>query len=637
MAEGPNNKSGSGENLRPERSPSKVELTELLANQKERSELAESVEQYTESSKKAFQQPKINNSSKISEFGFTPSAKLNLNNDLVAQPGRTLQSAAVHFAELAKQEEVEREQHQVSEFRAKFGDPSLLQGGVAKTQSEPELSGDQHSLNGLSPDDRSFRVASADTSAPLIENSILRSSQQMSLVNGTSVEENALRALKAGSLYNDGLPARPKSNFDSERTEIAQAAPPKFETQEKVRAEIILAGELHGFALTVVNSISEFGNLLRMGAAAGPIGKFDIDPIGKQKLQDACSDTAAFSRIMLQLNTTLNRKSAFYGQNFAPEGREMAINFVSGLPPKFKNEIEQFKSAPLEAQSRKATELILNLGLLAGGVGEASKIGSIAKATNEVTFVSKAGPLANEKITGNFTNDMSVLSAKLKAISNDKLDSLTRYLDEKWPRIDGHKLVPEGADSGRHVASVDDNVMRMEKYSDRNKPFRRGEKSHAAKDAKESRANLESLELKKIMDEGWQKLHEAKTVKYLREKGEVITKNSKEGAYTSDAFNRRQVDGIEWELKCMSKVKDSRGIKAAIYDHAKDGSEKHLGTAQPGRVLIDAREQRYLTEALAQDGIRRAFLKNEKLKEIRIVGSGFDISLNGPKGIVKRW
>jgi hypothetical protein len=44
-----------------------------------------------------------------------------------------------------------------------------------------------------------------------------------------------------------------------------------------------------------------------------------------------------------------------------------------------------------------------------------------------------------------------------------------------------------------------------------------------------------------------------------------------------------------------------------------------------------------MTEALAKDGMVQALFKNSKLKEIRIVGKDFDMSLKSGQQKLKRW
>ncbi|MBX9568644.1 MAG: hypothetical protein K2X77_07090 [Candidatus Obscuribacterales bacterium] len=640
MAPGVNNQPNDSEQPRPERREDAFEAQQQRADQNSRVDVSQNVEQYTADSKKNFQKPKEENSSGISKFGFTPTAKINPEESPSTEVNK-MQSAAEHFEHMATQEKLEKEQLRDAEFRAKFGDPAHLQGNISETRLPTEM------LAALPQQERSVaeqaarpqELASAEVRPPM-DSSTHRDSQQSVVKDNSAIEDNALRFLRSGSLYSDGPPPRPEAAQSQEPTKLAQMMPLKIEAQEKERAGKILTGEFHGFVDTTIGALIAMGDLLRIGAAVGPLGAINIDPEGKQKLHDACSGMSNFSRIVLQYSTTLNRESPLYGKNFDPEGRQMAINFATSLPLKFKAELEQFKSAPLEEQSRKATELVLNLGLLAGGIGEVSKLGSVARTAEEAAAFSQAGRLASEsKIAGKLTSDIRDFADKLKGISSNKLDDLVRTLDEKWPRIElGPKQVSDGATlgPGGQTRQIGDYSMKMEKFSDRNKSHRGRDKSREAREEKESKTNLEANELNKIMEEGWKEIHEAKTVRYLRAKGEEITKNPKEGTYPSDAYNRRQTDGLEWELKCMSKVKESRGIKDAIYDHARDGSDKYLGKDQPGKVLIDARDQRYLTESLAEDGMRAAFLRNDKLKEIRIVGSEFDLSLAGPKGKIRR-
>ena len=117
-----------GDKLRPEHRNDKFERNEQRANQIERAEITENIDKYTDDSKKTFQKPKLSNSSGISRFGFNPSAKISPEEQAETLPRRTLQSASAHFADLTKQETLEKSQARDFEFRARFGDPASLQG-----------------------------------------------------------------------------------------------------------------------------------------------------------------------------------------------------------------------------------------------------------------------------------------------------------------------------------------------------------------------------------------------------------------------------------------------------------------------------------------------------------------------------
>ncbi len=183
---------------------------------------------------------------------------------------------------------------------------------------------------------------------------------------------------------------------------------------------------------------------------------------------------------------------------------------------------------------------------------------------------------------------------------------------------------------------AEDNILQMGKHSEDGKPVRGNESARDAKEAGEIRKANEVLDLNKIMEEGWTEKQEASTVKYLRDKNETITKNKYEGTFSSDSPYRRQTDAVEWELKSMSRAERSGSIVKGIVEHAENGSAKYTGTEHIGRVLIDARNQRFMTEAVAEKAMLQAFREVPDLKEIRIVCNYFDMSLKrGQKTAVR--
>ncbi len=76
MAPGVNNQPNDSEQPRPERREDAFEAQQQRADQNSRVDVSQNVEQYTADSKKNFQKPKEENSSGISKFGFTPTAKI---------------------------------------------------------------------------------------------------------------------------------------------------------------------------------------------------------------------------------------------------------------------------------------------------------------------------------------------------------------------------------------------------------------------------------------------------------------------------------------------------------------------------------------------------------------------------------
>ena len=82
------------------------------------------------------------------------------------------------------------------------------------------------------------------------------------------------------------------------------------------------------------------------------------------------------------------------------------------------------------------------------------------------------------------------------------------------------------------------------------------------------------------------------------------------------------VNGVPTELKTVSKLTSS-DLSAALGRSILDGA------GQAGNIIIDARGQAGLTRELAERAIRRAYGADKlaRLKEIRIIGEGFDITI----------
>ncbi|MBX9720851.1 MAG: hypothetical protein K2X81_05625, partial [Candidatus Obscuribacterales bacterium] len=229
-------------------------------------------------------------------------------------------------------------------------------------------------------------------------------------------------------------------------------------------------------------------------------------------------------------------------------------------------------------------------------------------------------------------------ASKLKELpASESVSKMSEYLDRSLPKF-GPKLASDGPSMKQVKAGneAEDQVLKMVKHSDRGKSFDRG--GDKARESKQLDNMRESFQIEKLMKEGWTEKHEARTVKYMRDKGETITKNPYEGKV--EGTMAKQTDGWEWELKYISKIDDRGKIGRGILDHAKDACEKYTGIdgTQIGRVLIDGRDQVGLTEAIAEKAMREAALRISKLEEIRIVGQNFDISLKpGRHEKIKRW
>lgn len=434
-----------------------------------------------------------------------------------------------------------------------------------------------------------------------------------------------------------------------EREVVAQMMPPGIKRSEVVDGAKTLTGEVHGIANFAASTIGGIGDALRMADAAhrevNPVRAFlpNTDLEGTKKLHEMCEGLSTTSRVLLQYSTTLNSNSPLYGKDFDPEGRQLATKLAEQLPAKLKEEINQFGKLDKEVQATKATELMLNIATFAETGGFAltitgKKIGVLVKTGEELAG---AGKLANEsRLLSSISNEIQSFASKIRGLPQaEKLKDLVQFLDEKWPHLQNPlepKALPvEGPvlESPNKSNSAQDNVLQMGKHFDDAKPRRGSDKASEAKEAKENRKTNEALQLKQILSEGWDSKDEARAVKYLRDKGETITKNKLEH---KEGYGR-QTDGLEWELKNMSNVKERSDIADGILAHAKDGSGKLTEGSHLGRVLIDAREQSYMTEALALKGMRNAFRSAPKLKEIRIVGKDFDISLKPGQTKVKRW
>lgn len=404
---------------------------------------------------------------------------------------------------------------------------------------------------------------------------------------------------------------------------IAQIRPDKAAVHEGVMTGL---GHFHGVVNFTANTLIGIGDTVRMASAAErkidafQIGQKDIDPEGTKKLHETCQGLAMGSRVLLQYGTTLNKESPFYGKDFDPEARQVAEKLSKEMPEKLKQEISEYKNAGPEARAAKSTELLLDVYTCAetGGL-----------------VLSKAGQIAKEsKVMTQISHDMQKFATKLVELpDSETMSKMRAYLDRSMP-----KFGPEMAADGPPLKQVketkseaEEHNLKMVKHSDRGKPHDRG-----GDKARESKKLDEMREAHKITQEGWAETHEKKTVKYIRDKGEVIDKNKLEGTFPDDSPYRRQTDGMQWELKSMSKVEKSKNIVDAVLDHAKDGADKFTGKEQLGRVLIDAREQRWMTEKLAEEAIKLAVKRIPKLNEIRIVGKEFDMALKRGQQVVTR-
>ncbi|MBX9725092.1 MAG: hypothetical protein K2X81_27055 [Candidatus Obscuribacterales bacterium] len=467
---------------------------------------------------------------------------------------------AVHKP-LSKDAEAKRD----TEFKSKHGDPNELQGKKTEPQEAP--------------------------GQKLEETSVQKTEQR------AGAETAAGQLFKSGSLYADGIPRSPNEV-------IAQIRPEPHAVHEAVEtAKGVGLGVLH-FTENTVNGVVDTVRMLNAAnREAHPILAMlpDSDPVGTEKLHETCQGMAMGSRVLLQYSTTLNEKSPFYRKDFDPEARQAAEKLAQAMPEKLKDEINQYRNADTQTRAAKSTELALDIYACA-------ETGGLA--------IAKAGQIAKEsKILSQISTDMSTFASKLKELPHsDKVTQMTQYLDANLPKF-GPKMATEGPSLEPTNGSPENQILRMGKHSDGGKPHRGGD-AREAKEAGESRKLNEALELKKIMAEGWDTKDEARAVKYLRDKGEIITKNKLEG---KEGWGR-QTDGLEWELKNMSNVKERSGIVDAIVDHAKNGSGKNTGAAHIGRVLIDARDQANMTEKLAEKGMKQALYECPLLKEIRIVG-----------------
>lgn len=327
---------------------------------------------------------------------------------------------------------------------------------------------------------------------------------------------------------------------------IAQIRPDKAAVHEGVMTGL---GHLHGAVKFTANTLIGIGDTVRMAGAAErkidafQIGQKEIDPEGTKKLLETCQGLAMGSRVLLQYSTTLNKESPFYGNNFDPEARQVAEKLSKEMPEKLKQEISQYKNADTETRAAKSTELLLDIYTCAetGGM-----------------VLSKAGRIAKEsKAMSQISRDMQTFATKLKELpSTEKLKNMSEYLDKSLPKF-GPELASDGPsvkqlNATKHEA--EEQTLKMVKHSDRGKGHDRG--GDKARESKQLDNMRETHQIEKLMkDEGWQYKHEAKSVKYLRDKGETITINELEGTFPSDSPYRRQTDAKEWELKqaCLTR------------------------------------------------------------------------------------
>lgn len=397
---------------------------------------------------------------------------------------------------------------------------------------------------------------------------------------------------------------------------IAQMQPDEAAVHEGVMTGL---GRVHGLVNFATNALIGIGDAARMTGALErkillpPAGKNDIDPAGTKMLNETCKGLALGSRVLLQYGTTLNEKSPFYGNDFDPEARHIAVTLSHTMPEKLKQEINQYNHADAEAKAAKSTELILDIYTCAEAGG---------------MVITKAAQIAKEtKLVSQISHDMQTFSKKLKELPpSEKLANMRAYLDRSMPKF-GPELTADGPSlklsTARHEA--EEQALKMVKHSDRGKGY--GSGGDKAREAKQLEKMRDSFQLQKLMQEGWKEKHEAQTVKYLRDKGETITKNAFEGTFSNDSPYARQTDAKEWELKSMSDATRSGKIHDRILAHARDGADKYTGKEYIGRVLIDAREQQWMTKVIAEQAMKDALKQTPKLREIPIVGEDFDIGL----------
>jgi RHS repeat-associated protein len=109
--------------------------------------------------------------------------------------------------------------------------------------------------------------------------------------------------------------------------------------------------------------------------------------------------------------------------------------------------------------------------------------------------------------------------------------------------------------------------------------------------------------------------------------GELLSTEGKTVEFLAESGTRRTADalveGVLTEFKTVSNI-TSKDISGALARRILEGR------GQAGNIIIDARGQKGLTKELAENAIIRAFVKDSDkklLKEIRIIGEDFDISI----------
>ncbi|NQY05520.1 MAG: hypothetical protein HRT68_04755 [Flavobacteriaceae bacterium] len=101
---------------------------------------------------------------------------------------------------------------------------------------------------------------------------------------------------------------------------------------------------------------------------------------------------------------------------------------------------------------------------------------------------------------------------------------------------------------------------------------------------------------------------EGKTVKVLKE-------STEEGVKSADYM----VDGVKTELKTISDM-TSDDLSTALKRRMEKAGK------QAGNLIIDVTDQKGASEEIAKQAINRAFGSTDKLKSIRVIGDGFDIT-----------
>ena len=132
---------------------------------------------------------------------------------------------------------------------------------------------------------------------------------------------------------------------------------------------------------------------------------------------------------------------------------------------------------------------------------------------------------------------------------------------------------------------------------------------------------------KEGLSKNWKNLdHEQAIDDYLKDHGHHVTHNLNEGKHGAGRQGDRFIDGILTEYKTLMRVQNitSDGLSKALSSRVMDAR------SQADNIIVDTRAQAGMTQKIAERGIKRAYVaddrKGAKIRSVRVIGNGFDIT-----------